>query len=175
MPCSDTLRSITPSLRFLSPVHRCSGKDVPRSDLQSLTQGLRGDDGGVGSPAQNPAFNFLKAVKFQPEFYLTVGGGNVEMGGRETRSGDKRNEGLEAWGLSLTGMKKHARGDARRAAMAELWWKTTTVSRAWIAEKLSMKSAVNVGMAIRRLENGEIKRDYSRELKDFIPHANESH
>ena len=60
---------------------------MPRGDLQPLTQGLRGDDGGVGSPAQNPAFNFLKAVEFQPEFYLPVVGGN---GVKETRSGDKK-------------------------------------------------------------------------------------
>ena len=59
--------------------------------------------------------------------------------------------------------------------MAELLWEKTTVSRASIAEKLSMKSAANVGMAIRRLKNGEIKRDYLREFKDFIAHANESH
>ncbi len=83
--------------------------------------------------------------------------------------------GLEACGLSLTEMKKLTGGDARKAAMAELLWKKTTVSRAWIAEKLSMKSAANVGMAIRRLKNGEIKRDYPREFKDFIAHANESH
>ena len=51
----------------------------------------------------------------------------------------------------------------------------TTVSRAWIAEKLSKKSVANVGMAIRRLKNGEIKRDYSREFENFIAHANESH
>ena len=51
----------------------------------------------------------------------------------------------------------------------------TTVSRAWIAEKLSKKSAANVGMAIRRLKNGEIKRGYSREFNGFIAQANESH
>ena len=32
-----------------------------------------------------------------------------------------------------------------------------------------------VEMAIRRLKNGEIKRDYSREFENFIAHANESH
>ena len=83
--------------------------------------------------------------------------------------------GLEACGLSLAEMNKLTGGDARKAAMAELLWKTTTVSRAWIAEKLSMKSAANVGMAIRRLKNGEIERDYSREFNDFTAHANESH
>ena len=72
-------------------------------------------------------------------------------------------------------MKKLTGGDARKAAMGGLLWKKTTVSRAWIAEKLSMKSAANVGMAIWRLKSGEIKRDYSREFKDLIAHANESH
>ena len=72
-------------------------------------------------------------------------------------------------------MKKPTGEDARKAAIAELLWKKTTVSRAWITEKLSMKSAANVGMATRRLKSGEIKRVYSREFKDFIAHANESH
>ena len=70
-------------------------------------------------------------------------------------------------------MKKHTGGDARKAAMAEVLPKKTTVSRAWIAEKQSMKSAANVGMAIRRLKNGEIERNYSREFEDYYPHANE--
>ena len=83
--------------------------------------------------------------------------------------------GLEACGLSLREIKALTGGDARKATMAELLWKKTTVSRAWIAEKLSMKSAANVGMAIRRLKSGEIKRDYPREFRDLIADANESH
>ncbi len=38
-----------------------------------------------------------------------------------------------------------------------------------------MKSAANVGMAIRTLKSGEIERDCSREFKDFIADASESH
>ena len=82
--------------------------------------------------------------------------------------------GLEAGGLSLEELKMLTGGDARKAAIAELLWKRTTVSRGWIAEKLSMKSAANVGAAIRRLRGGELKRNYSREFEEFINHANET-
>ena len=72
-------------------------------------------------------------------------------------------------------MKKLTGGDAIKVAKGGLLWKKTTASRAWIAEKLSMKRAADVEMAIRRMKNGEMEPDYSRELKDFIAHANESH
>ena len=80
--------------------------------------------------------------------------------------------GLEAAGLSMEELKKLTGGDARKAAIAELLWKKTTVSRGWIAKKLSMKSAANVGAAIRRLRGGELKRNYSPEFEEFISHAN---
>ena len=82
--------------------------------------------------------------------------------------------GLEAGGLSIEELKLLTGGDARKAAIAELLWKKTTVSRGWIAEKLSMKSAANVGAAIRRLGAGELKRNYTREFEDYIHHANEA-
>ena len=82
--------------------------------------------------------------------------------------------GLQASGLSLEEMKKLKGGDARKAAMAEVIWKKTTVSRGWIAEKLSMKSAANVGAAMRRLSVGGIKRNYSVEFEKFVAQASET-
>jgi len=54
--------------------------------------------------------------------------------------------------MNLTG------GEAREAAMAGLLWKMTTVSRGGMIGKLSAKSAANVGMAIPRLRDWEMKR-----------------
>ena len=81
--------------------------------------------------------------------------------------------GLEASGLTLEEMKKLTGGDARKAAIAELVWKKTTVLRGWI-EKLSMKSAANVGVAIRRLKGGKGKREYSREFEGYINQASKT-
>jgi hypothetical protein len=72
--------------------------------------------------------------------------------------------------LSLEELKTLTGGDARKAAIAELLWKRTTVSRGWIAEKLSMKSAANVGAAMRRLSGGKLKKQYSQKFEEFINH-----
>lgn len=80
-------------------------------------------------------------------------------------------EGLQASGLSLEELKTLTGGDARKAAIAEQLWKRTTVSRGWIAEKLSMKSAANVGAAMRRLSKGKLKKQYSQKFEEFINHA----
>lgn len=80
--------------------------------------------------------------------------------------------GLKAGGLSLDELKALTGGDARKAAIAELLWKKTTVSRGWIARELAMKSASNVGMAIRRLKKGALKRAFSSEFEEYIHQAN---
>ena len=80
-------------------------------------------------------------------------------------------EGLKASGLSREELKTLTGGDARKVAIAEQLWKRTTVSRGWIAEKLSMKSAANVGAAMRRLSGGKLKKQYSQEFEEFINHG----
>ena len=79
-------------------------------------------------------------------------------------------EWLQASGLSLEELKTFTGGDARKVAIAEQLWKRTTVSRGWIAEKLSMKSAANVGAAMRRLREGKLKKQYSQKFEEFINH-----
>ena len=72
---------------------------------------------------------------------------------------------------SLAALTQSEAEEAEGEAIAEQLWKRTTVSRGWIAEKLSIKSAANVGAAMRRLSGGKLKKQYSQEFEEFINHG----
>jgi putative transposase len=59
-------------------------------------------------------------------------------------------EGLRAAGLTPDEVRNSSGSDPRKLALAELLWKRTTVSQAWIAERLGMRSAANVSQQLRR-------------------------
>lgn len=59
-------------------------------------------------------------------------------------------EGLKPVGMSQAEVKQTKGADVRKAIVAKLLWDKTTVSQGWIAERLHMKSAANVGMVVRR-------------------------
>lgn len=59
-------------------------------------------------------------------------------------------EGQKAAGMTKAELAKTKGADARKAIIAKRLWDKTTVSQGWIAERLHMKSAANVGMVVRR-------------------------
>ena len=59
-------------------------------------------------------------------------------------------EGLEMAGLREKDLKKLPANEPRKVVLARLLWKNTTVSQAWIAEKLSMRHAANVSLVLHR-------------------------
>ena len=82
-------------------------------------------------------------------------------------------EGLAAAGLTpgeLAGLKATA---PRKAALADLLWRHTTVSQAWLAEKLHLSSAANVSQVLRRTapEVLKHKRRLPAALRDFLKAA----
>jgi putative transposase len=59
-------------------------------------------------------------------------------------------EGLVLAGLDKESMATLRANDPRKVALARLVWKRTTASQAWIAERLGMRSAANVSLALHR-------------------------
>lgn len=86
--------------------------------------------------------------------------------------GEAEAERLVAEGLKLAGMTKaelaKTKGaDARKALIAKVLWDNTTVSQGWIAERLHMKSAANVGMVVRRKLSKKKMATVSKELREW--------
>ncbi|CAN5377899.1 hypothetical protein BH23VER1_BH23VER1_32310 [soil metagenome] len=77
-------------------------------------------------------------------------------------------EGLAAAGLSRADLDGLYGSDPRKVALAKLLWKQTTVSQGWIAERLAMRSAANVGQQLRRLEGRETKDPLPPRLRAFV-------
>ena len=77
-------------------------------------------------------------------------------------------EGLLAGGMKEGEVKKTNGSEARKVALAELVRVKTTASQEWIAKRLCMKSAQNVGQAIRRLRAGKIPCNWSKEFDTFV-------
>ena len=77
-------------------------------------------------------------------------------------------EGLLAGGMKEEEVKMTNGSEARKVALAELVWVKTTASQEWIAKRLCMKSAQNVGQAIRRLRAGKILCNWSVEFDTFV-------
>lgn len=70
--------------------------------------------------------------------------------------GEKEAERLLDEGLVHAGLEKTRLGflranDPRKVALARLLWKKTTVSQPWIAERLKMRGAANVSLALHRV------------------------
>jgi REP-associated tyrosine transposase len=59
-------------------------------------------------------------------------------------------EGFVLAGLDKESLTAVPANDPRKVELARLLWKRTTVSQAWIAERLSMRSAANVSLALHR-------------------------
>jgi len=59
-------------------------------------------------------------------------------------------EGLKAAGMTTAELADIKGADVRKAIIAKRLWDKTTMSQGWIAERLHMKSAANVGMVVRR-------------------------
>jgi hypothetical protein len=82
--------------------------------------------------------------------------GRAYRSGRVRRSHDAqraqslRRDGLWAAGLTESDLAGLPGSDARKVALAGLLWRGTTVTRAWIAERLRMRSAANVSQQLRR-------------------------
>ena len=82
-------------------------------------------------------------------------------------------EGLKAAGLTPDDLRKSRGSDPRKLALAELLWKRTTVSQAWIAERLGMRSAANVSQQLRRYADQQGNRlpVQPQSLKRFLARA----
>ena len=59
-------------------------------------------------------------------------------------------EGLVLAGLDKESLTALPANEPRKVELARLLWKRTTVSQAWIAERLGMRSAANVSLALHR-------------------------
>ena len=58
--------------------------------------------------------------------------------------------------------------EPRQVLLAELLWKKTAVSQAWIAEHLGMKNPVNVGRVIHRMDLSQLQEKVSGNLRRFV-------
>jgi hypothetical protein len=61
-------------------------------------------------------------------------------------------EGFAHAGLEKKDLLRLRANDPRKVELARLVWKRTTVSQAWIAEKLEMRHAANVSLALHRMK-----------------------
>jgi len=66
---------------------------------------------------------------------------------------------------SLTQIKG---SDPRKAVLAKLLWKKTTVSQSWIARRFEMSSAVNVCRVIRKSNWQSLNRRLDKAFAKFI-------
>jgi REP element-mobilizing transposase RayT len=75
-------------------------------------------------------------------------------------------EGLAAAGLRESGLEKMAANEKRKVALAGVIWRRTTVSQGWIAERLKMRHAANVSLALHR-SKGDSK-ELPAALEEFL-------
>lgn len=76
------------------------------------------------------------------------------------------NEGLVLAGLDKERLATLPANEPRKVELARLIWKKTTVSQAWIAEKLGMCSAANVSLTLHR--NRKRRKQLPSKLLEFI-------
>ena len=62
----------------------------------------------------------------------------------------------------------HRCTEPRKALLAGLLWKKTTVSQTWIAEHLGMKNSANVSRIVHRMDSSRLEKKISMELSCFI-------
>jgi len=77
-------------------------------------------------------------------------------------------EGLLAAGMNAGDLEKSAGSEARKVALAKLIRERTTVSQAWIATYLHMKSAANVSQQIKRMKGKKQEASLPKELRKYI-------
>ena len=65
------------------------------------------------------------------------------------------------------------RGDWRRVAVAWALSKKTSLKQAWIAERLSMRSADNVSVQVRKFA-GRPNNELPREIRKWVREINET-
>jgi hypothetical protein len=87
--------------------------------------------------------------------------------------GEKKAEELLAQGLRVAGLSREDLAgfrctEPRKVLLAALLWKKTTVSQAWIADRLGMKNAANVSRVIHRLDRSVLEKKVSEELRQFL-------
>ena len=58
--------------------------------------------------------------------------------------------------------------EPRKVLLAELLWKKTTVSQAWIAEHLDMRNVANVSGVIHRMDFSQLQEKVSENLRRFV-------
>ncbi|WP_395747051.1 transposase [Prosthecobacter sp.] len=77
-------------------------------------------------------------------------------------------QGLGAAGLTRSGLAELKGSDIRKLLLADLLWRRTTVSQAWLAERLAMKSAANVCQQLRRLNRNKALTQAPPALQTFF-------
>ncbi|MEM8955041.1 MAG: transposase [Verrucomicrobiota bacterium] len=94
---------------------------------------------------------------------------------RDYASGDAERvvrTGMEYFGLARAELERLPGAHVGKCAMGLVITQRTTVSMAWIAERLSMKSAANASQQIRlfrrKLEGGEIPREVARWVRNQL-------
>ncbi len=64
-------------------------------------------------------------------------------------------ESLVAAGLREQELAKLPANEKRKVELARVIWQRTTVSQGWIAERLKIRQAANVSLALHRKKGGE--------------------
>jgi REP element-mobilizing transposase RayT len=128
--------------------------------------------GEVGKPAQDPEADRRRSTLAEGWYWgsqafaerllaLTAGAlGHARprqaLGTKENRAHDEQRarvllaEGLQAAHLTAAELARLPGSDPRKVALASEIWAETTVSQAWLAEQLFMRSAANASQQIRR-------------------------
>ena len=84
-------------------------------------------------------------------------------------------QGLLVAGLERTSLTALPANEPRKVELARLIWKKTTVSQAWIAESLGMRSATNVSLALHRYKQMQRRQRLPRRLREFIKVQSDAH
>jgi putative transposase len=79
--------------------------------------------------------------------------------------------GLKAAGLKLGELAAIKGSDPRKVLLADQLWRRTVVSQEWLAQKLAMKSAANVGQQLRRVDRSAALKKVPQALADFLKRA----
>ena len=77
-------------------------------------------------------------------------------------------QGLKASGIKSGELERLKGSDARKLLLADLLWRRTTVSQAWLAEHLSMKSAATACQQLRRLDRKNALARVPAAFRDFL-------
>ena len=76
--------------------------------------------------------------------------------------------GLKAAGLAPDEIERLAGSDARKVAVAQAIWESSTVSQGWLAERLGMRSAANVSQQLCRARDGSREPELPPALRKWL-------